>query len=82
MTAAALWVAGMAARTGFEYVATHSGAHAITASSRGNSITGTDAWTAALLFMALAQVLVRLETVRVRALRARSRSASLRGRDP
>jgi hypothetical protein len=65
--AAVLWIAGMAARTGFEYAATHGGAHAIADFSRSNSITGADAWTAALLLMALAQVLVRLATVRVRA---------------
>ena len=65
--AAVLWIAGMAARTGFEYSATHSGAHAIADFSRSNSITGADAWTAALLLMALAQVIVRLVTIRVRA---------------
>lgn len=67
LAAAVLWVAGMAARTGFEYAATHGGAHAIADFSRSNSITGSDAWTAALLLMALAQVLARLATVRVRA---------------
>ena len=67
LVAAVLWIAGMAARTGFEYAATHGGAHAIADFSRTNSITGSDAWTAALLLMALAQVLVRLVTVRVRA---------------
>jgi len=66
VVAAVLWVAGMAARTGFEYAATHSGAQAITDFSRTNSITGSDAWTAALLLMALAQVLARLVTVRTR----------------
>ncbi len=72
LAAAVLWIAGMAARTGFEYSATHGGAHAIADFSRGHSITGADAWTAALLLMALAQVLVRLVTIRVR---ARTRSA-------
>ncbi|HEV3174126.1 MAG TPA: hypothetical protein VGZ32_27505 [Actinocrinis sp.] len=64
--AAVLWIVGMASRTGFEYAATHSGAHAIADFSRSNSITGSDAWTAALLLMALAQVIARLVTVRLR----------------
>lgn len=37
--------------------------------SRDNLITGADAWTAALLLMALAQVVCRLAVVRVRARR-------------
>ena len=65
--AAFLWIVGMASRTGFEYSATHSGAHAIADFSRTNSITGSDAWTAALLLMALAQVLARTATIRIRA---------------
>ena len=65
--AALLWIVGMASRTGFEYAATHSGAHAIADFSRSNSITGSDAWTVALLLMALAQVLARTATIRIRA---------------
>ena len=65
--AAFLWIAGMAARAGFEYWATHSGAHSVTQFSRDNLITGSDAWTAALLLMALAQVLCRLAVVRIKA---------------
>jgi len=65
--AALLWIVGMAARTGFEYAATHGGQHAIVDFSRTNLITGSAAWTAALLFMALAQVLARMVTIRVRA---------------
>jgi hypothetical protein len=65
--AALLWIVGMASRTGFEYSATHSGAHAIADFSRSNSITGGDAWTVALLLMALAQVLARTATIRIRA---------------
>lgn len=69
LIAAVLWIVGMASRTGFEYAATHGGAHAVADFSRGNAITGADAWTAALLFMALAQVLARMLTVRLRAAR-------------
>jgi hypothetical protein len=77
VVAAVLWVAGMAARTGFEYSATHSGAQAIASFSRSNSITSAEAWTAALLLMALAQVLVRLVTIRVRARARRSEVGGL-----
>lgn len=77
VAAAVLWIVGMAARTGFEYSATHSGAHAIADFSRSNSITGSDAWTAALLLMALAQVLVRLVTIRVRARALQGRTGEL-----
>jgi hypothetical protein len=77
LVAAVLWIVGMAARTGFEYSATHSGAQAIADFSRSNSITGADAWTAALLLMALAQVLVRLVTIRVRARALQSRAGEL-----
>lgn len=69
LVAALLWIVGMAARTGFEYAATHGGAHAIADFSRSNSITGADAWTAALLLMALVQVLSRTAVVRLRAAR-------------
>lgn len=67
LVAALLWIVGMASRTGFEYAATHNGEHAIADFSRSNSITGADAWTAALLLMALAQVLARTATIRIRA---------------
>lgn len=64
--AALLWVAGMAGRAGFEYWATHGGSSEIARFSRDNLITGSAAWTAALLLMALAQVLSRLTVVRIR----------------
>lgn len=65
-TAAFLWIAGMAGRAGFEYWATHGGSSAIARFSRDNLITGSAAWTAALLLMALAQVLSRLAVVPIR----------------
>ncbi|WP_322747007.1 hypothetical protein [Streptomyces fagopyri] len=67
--AALLWIAGMAARAGFEFWATHGGAGSVARFSRDHLITGADAWTAALLLMALAQVVCRLTVVRVRARR-------------
>lgn len=77
VAAAVLWILGMASRTGFEYAATHGGGHAIADFSRTNSITGAGAWTAALLFMALTQVLARTAAVRLRAARLDSGSRTV-----
>ncbi|MEU0950084.1 hypothetical protein ABZ379_46685 [Streptomyces canus] len=76
VAAAVLWIAGMASRAGFEIWATHSGSATVAQFSRDNLITGSAAWTAALLLMALAQVLSRLAVVRVKARRFSS-SATL-----
>ncbi|MGW7539865.1 hypothetical protein ACWGKQ_01925 [Streptomyces sp. NPDC054770] len=70
--AALLWVLGMGARSAFVYWAEHSGAHTIAQFSRDNLITGAAAWTAALLLMAVTQVVCRLVVVRVRAYRLTS----------
>lgn len=67
VAAGLLWIVGMAARTGFAYEADHSGAHAVETFSRTNEITSSDAWTAALVLMALVQVIARLVIVRVKA---------------
>lgn len=67
--AALLWIVGMASRFGFEYWVDHGGSGSVARFSRDNLITGSDAWTAALLLMALAQVLGRLAVIRVRASR-------------
>lgn len=64
--AATLWIVGMAARAGFEYWATHGGSTAVARFSENNLITGAAAWTAALLLMALAQVMFRLAVVRIK----------------
>lgn len=68
--AAALWIAGMASRAGFDIWATHSGAGSVARFSRDNLITGSAAWTDALLLMAFAQVMCRLAVVYVRARQA------------
>jgi len=70
LVAALLWIVGMASRTAFVYEANHSGAHAVDTFSRTNQITGSAAWTAALVLMALAEVIGRLVVVRVKALGA------------
>ncbi|WP_042381889.1 hypothetical protein [Streptacidiphilus melanogenes] len=74
--AAALWIVGMASRAGFEFWATHSGSSTIASFSRSNLITGSAAWTAGLLLMALAQVLARLAVVRAKARRVATLTAA------
>jgi hypothetical protein len=68
--AAALWVVGTGARMLFAYSSDHGAGPAIAHLSRAASITGAEAWTAALVLMALAEVIARLVVVRVRARRA------------
>lgn len=65
--AAVLWIIGMISRTAFVYEANHGGQQAIIDFSRNNQITGAAAWTAALVLMALVQVLARMATLRLKA---------------
>jgi hypothetical protein len=64
--AAGLWIAGVGARMPFYFAATHGGGPAIAAFSIAHHITGPAAWTAALVMMALADVLTRLAVVWIR----------------
>ena len=64
--AAVLWILGMAGRFTFEYYATHGGAHSVASFSIKHQIYSTEAWTTALIFMALAEVISRLIVMRVR----------------
>lgn len=57
--AAALWVSGMGARFGFIWWITHTGATTIAHFSAAHAITSGQAWTAALLAMAVSEVLGR-----------------------
>ena len=68
--AAALWVAGTGARMGFALYAEHGGGNAIASFSTAHDITGAQAWTAALLLMALAEVIVRTIVLAIRAQQA------------
>jgi len=53
------WVLGMGSRFGFIYWITHSGVGDIARFSADHQITGSEAWTVALLGMAVAEVLSR-----------------------
>jgi hypothetical protein len=66
IAAAILWVLGMAGRFAFQYYANHSGAQSVVNFSVKHQITSDEAWTAALIFMALAEVVSRLIVMRVR----------------
>ena len=64
--AAGMWIAGVGARMVFYFAATHGAGPAIAAFSIAHRITGPGAWTAALVMMALADVLTRLAVVWIR----------------
>ncbi|HET7017570.1 MAG TPA: hypothetical protein VFI65_26845 [Streptosporangiaceae bacterium] len=65
--AAVLWIVGIGARMGFAYASDHGSGPAIARFSVAHSITSADAWVAALVMMALAEVLARLAVLWVRA---------------
>jgi hypothetical protein len=75
LAAAVLWVLGVGSRLAFEVYATHGGAGAIARFSASHSITSGEAWTAALVLMALADVISRMIVLRVRAARATTPAA-------
>ena len=64
--AAGMWVAGVGARMAFAFAATHGAGPAIGRFSIAHHITGSAAWVAALVMMALADVLTRLAVVYLR----------------
>ena len=66
---ASLWVTGMGARMAFVFAATHGLGPAIGRFSAAHDITSSKAWVAALVMMALADVLTRLAVLFVRSRR-------------
>ncbi len=64
--AAGMWIAGVGARMVFYFATTHGAGPAIARFSIAHHITGSAAWTAALVMMALADVLTRLVVVYLR----------------
>jgi hypothetical protein len=67
--AAGLWIAGVGARLVFAWAAEHGAGPSIGRFSVAHHITGADAWVAALVIMALADVLTRTLVFRLRAAR-------------
>ena len=64
--AASMWVAGVGARMAFAFASTHGAGPAIGRFSIAHHITGSAAWVAALVMMALADVLTLLAVVYLR----------------
>ena len=64
--AASMWIAGVGARMVFYFAATHGAGPAIARFSVAHHITSGDAWTAALVLMALGEVLTRTLILAVR----------------
>jgi len=75
--AAVLWVVGIGSRLAFEEFSTHGGAHHIVAFSVAHQISGQNAWIAALVIMALTEVLSRMVVIRVRAHLASDNAATV-----
>ena len=67
IAAAALWVIGVGARMGFALWSSHGGGPDIARFSIAHSITSSSAWVAAIVMMALAEVLSRTAVLRLRA---------------
>jgi hypothetical protein len=76
VVAAILWVVGIGARMGFALYSSHGGGPAIARFSIAHHITSSAAWVAALVMMALAEVIARTVTLRVRPLRLPAARAS------
>ena len=78
VAAAVLWVVGLGGRLAFEEFWSHGGTKAIVNFSIAHDITSQDAWIAALVLMALAEVVSRLVTIRIRAARTQQTGEALR----
>jgi hypothetical protein len=76
LTAAFLWVLGMGFRMGFQIWSTHGGASTLTRFSVNHDITTVQAWVAALVLMAVCEVVFRMAIILVRSQVIRARSAS------
>jgi hypothetical protein len=64
--AAGAWVLGMGFRFAFAVYSTHSGREAVTRFSGRHGITSAQAWTTALVLMAIAEVLARVAVLQAR----------------
>jgi hypothetical protein len=77
VAAAVLWIVGLGGRLAFEEYWSHGGTKAIVNFSVAHHITSQDAWVAALVLMALAEVASRLVTIRIRAARTNQTGEAL-----
>jgi len=77
-----MWVAGVGGRMAFAFAATHGAGPAIGRFGIAHHITGQGAWVAALVMMALADVLTRLAVVWLRGRRLAAGPAAARALIP
>jgi hypothetical protein len=63
IVAATLWVVGVGTRFAFQLYATHGGGNSILRWSASHNITSQEAWTAALVLMAIGEVLCRTAVI-------------------
>jgi hypothetical protein len=82
VVAAGMWAGGVGARLAFAVAAGNGAGPAIARFSAGHHITGPAAWVAALVMMALADVLTRLAVVYLRGRRLAAAPAALSARIP
>ena len=80
--AAGMWVGGVGARLAFAVAASNGAGPAIARFSIAHHITGSAAWVAALVMMALADVLTRLVVIYLRGHRLAAESAATAARIP
>ena len=80
--AASLWIAGVGARMAFAIADTNGAGPAIARFTAAHQITGKTAWVAALILMALADVLTRLVVIYVRGRRLTAAAAPVRPATP
>jgi hypothetical protein len=80
--AASMWVGGVGARLAFAVAASNGAGPAIARFSIAHHITGSAAWVAALVMMALADVLTRLVVIYLRGHRLAAGSAATTARIP
>jgi hypothetical protein len=78
--AAGMWIGGVGARLAFAVAATHGAGPAIARFSAAHHITGSSAWVAALVMMALADVLTRLAVIYLRGRRLAAAPAATSAR--
>jgi hypothetical protein len=74
VVAAVLWLLGVGSRFAFQLYATHGGQGAIERFSSTHGITSAEAWTAALVLMALGEVVARVGIVAWRGYSVRQRT--------
>jgi hypothetical protein len=81
LAAAGLWILGTGGRLAFQIWATHGGGPAITHFSATHGITSAAAWTAALILMALSEVVVRTAVLAWRSGLFSEQTSRLLGKD-